>query len=207
MKDKIADGIFEKLKTEIIFNRLRPGDKIGEVELCEQFHVSRTPVRQALQRLEQLGLVEIRGGAGTFVTVISEEDVRDAYEIRCMAEKLAAKNALHTIPAEELDALEQKFLRLRQQLKKGGYGYSFTEMVQTDWQLHDLIMRHSGNRLLDQSVEKVTVLLRRCQFMYISQFERATEDHLSILRCLKNGDGEGLDAILENHLRFRPGRE
>lgn len=205
MKQSLSQSVFELLKKEIVFNRLHPGDRLGETELCEQYSLSRTPVRQALQRLEALGLVDVRDGVGTFVTVISEESVRDAYEIRCMAEKLAAVRAIEVIPASELDSLEQLFLQIQAQLEKGGYGgLSFEEMILADWRLHDLIMANSGNSLLEKSVESVTLLLRRCQFVNISQYERATRDHLEIISCLKSHDYLALCSVLDRHLKYRP---
>lgn len=204
MKQKLCDVIFGKLSEEILYNHLRPGDRISELELCEKFNVSRTPVRQALQQLEKLGLVEIRDGVGTYVTLISEQDVCNAYQIRCMAEKLAAKKAIHSITDEELYEQKNTFLRIQSQLKKGGYGFSFEDMIAADWKLHDLIINNSGNPMLAKTIEPITLLLRRCQFLYISQYERATEDHLIIIECLINRDQAGLDSILEKHLQFRP---
>ena len=77
-------------------------------------------------------------------------------------------------------------------------------MIVADWKLHDLIMNNSGNPLLGLSVEKVTLLLRRCQFAYISQYERATREHLEIIDCLINKNLEALFAVLDRHLKFRP---
>ena len=204
MKNKLSDEIFEQLKNDIVFNRLHAGEKIGEIELCRRYNVSRTPARQALQRLENLGLVEIRDGVGTFVTMIAEKDVGYAYEIRCMAEKLAVGKAINRIKEAELAEQKQRFLNIQTQLEKGGYGSSFEDMIVADWKLHDLIMENSGNPLLGQTVEKVTLLLRRCQCVYISQYERATRDHLEIIDCLMSKELGALYAVLDRHLKFRP---
>ncbi len=75
---------------------------IGEIMLAEQMHMSRTPIRQALQVLESKGLVEIRDGAGTFVTKFTTRDIEDAYEIRRTMEVLAVRTAIYEITDEEL---------------------------------------------------------------------------------------------------------
>lgn len=204
MGRKISEEIFENLKTAIVFNKLRAGDRIGEVDLCEKYNASRTPVRQALQQLERLGLVEIRDGVGTFVTMIYEEELRDAFRIRCAAEKLAAENAISLISDTELNRQEQIFRKILTELEKGGYGSSFEEMILADWHLHDLIMNNSGNLLLNRVTEPVTLLLRRCQFAYISQYKRATLEHLDIIDCLKRKDYSCLCGVLGRHLRYRP---
>ena len=92
-KKNLAEDIYESLKNRILRNILRPGEMISEAYIEDQFHVSRTPARQALQKLQEKGLVEIRDGVGTFVTVITYEDMNTAYELRCAVEKLAAKTA------------------------------------------------------------------------------------------------------------------
>ena len=177
---------------------------ICENELCEKYHVSRTPVRQALQQLEKLGLVEIRDGVGTFVTYITPQQMKDAYQIRCAAEKIAITSAMNNITDEELNPMEERFKKFKTQLAKGGgYGASFEEMIKADWALHDMIINKSDNSLLNESIEKVTLILRRYQMAYVTLYERATEDHLEIIRCLREKDLNGAYQILESHLQYR----
>ena len=204
MKEVLSGALFQKIKNEILLNRLHPGDRISELALCEEYHLSRPPVRQTLQQLQALGLVEIRDGVGTFVTHIRPEQMRDAYEIRCAAEKIAIATAMWNITPQELGAFEEKFRRFEAQLAKGGgYGASFEEMVQADWELHDLILARSENRLLEEALQKVTLILRRYQMAYVTLYERATADHLEILRCIREKDLPGANKILEEHLQFR----
>lgn len=203
-REKLSDEIFETLRKRILLNQLHAGDMISEAELVNLFHVSRTPVRQALQQLSALGLVEIRDGVGTFVTMIAQEDMRDAYQIRLAVEKLAIRTSIGKIPADTLDELERKFQRFQQLLEKGGYGVSFEEIAYTDWALHDSILRYSDNRLLIPTVEKITLLLRRYQFAYISGYLRATQEHLDIIRAIREQDTEGVCRILDEHLQVRP---
>lgn len=201
---KLSDEIFETLRNKILLNQLHAGEMISEMELVNQFHVSRTPVRQALQQLSALGLVEIRDGVGTFVTMIAQDDMRDAYQIRLAAERVAIRTSISKIPMETLDELEKKFQHFKQLLEKGGYGVSFEEITYTDWQLHDCILQYSDNRLLVPTVEKVTLLLRRYQFAYISGYLRATKEHLDIIQHIRMQDVEGVCKILDEHLQVRP---
>lgn len=204
MKSTLSGTIYNQIEKEILFNRIHPGDMICENDLCEKYHVSRTPVRQALQHLEKLGLVEIRDGVGTFVTHITQKQMKDAYQIRCAAEKIAISTSMFNMREAEVSNLEAKFLNFKTQLAKGGgYGASFEEMVLTDWQLHDLIINRSENKLLPDSLEKVTLILRRYQMAYVSLYERATEDHLEIVRCIREKDLPSAEKILESHLQYR----
>ena len=203
-KAKLSDEVFGTLRRQILLNQLHAGDMLSEAELVERFHVSRTPVRQALQQLSALGLVEIRDGVGTFVTMIAQEDMRDAYQIRLAVEKLAIRTSIGKIPAATLDELEGRFRRFEQLLEKGGYGVSFEELAYADWALHDSILQYSDNRLLVPTMEKITLLLRRYQFAYISGYLRATREHLEIIRNIRAQDTEGVCGILEEHLQVRP---
>jgi len=204
MKKILAENIYECLKDKILYNSIRPGDMISEAYIEDNFHVSRTPARQALQKLEEKGLVEIQDGVGTFATFITQKQMEDAYQIRCAAEKIAIRTAIHFISESEIAELERKFLRFQSQLAKGrGYGAPFEEIVKTDWALHDLIINSSENKLLADSVEKVTLILRRYQMAYVSMYERATEDHLEIIRCIREKDIAGAEDVLDRHLQYR----
>lgn len=203
-KDKLADVVFLELKDRILLDRLRPGERVCEEQLVEQFHMSRTPIRQALQHLEALGLVEARDGVGTFVTMIDQRDMADAYEIRREVEKIAIRTSIGKITETELDELEGRFLRFKRQLEKGGYGAAFEEITFADWQLHDYIISRSDNRFLSTTVEKITLLLRRYQFAYISGYTRATNEHLEIISGIRKRDVETVQKILDEHLRLRP---
>lgn len=204
MRSKLSDEVYNDLKEKILRNQLRPGDMICETELVERYHMSRTPVRQALQQLSAMGLVEIRDGVGSFVSVIARDEMESAYQIRLAIEKIAIQTSIDRIGKAELDELEEKFLRFAKQLARGGYGVSFEEMIRADWALHDLIVSRSENRLLQPTAEKITLLLRRYQFAYVSGYSRATQEHLEIVRGIRNRDIDGVIAVLEEHLRMRP---
>lgn len=203
-KDRLSETVFGALKDDILLNRLRPGDCISEKALVSKFNVSRTPVRQALQRLEALNLVRVKDGVGTFVTMIDQNDMADAYQIRQAIEKVAIQTSIYHITAKELDELEDTFLRFQRQLVNGGYGAKFEEITYADWKLHDLIVNRSDNKLLGPTVERITLLLRRYQMTYISGYARATSEHLEIISGIREQDVGQVQQVLTQHLNFRP---
>lgn len=202
-KKSLSENVYEDLKARILYNHLKPGDMISEIELSEQYHVSRTPIRQAMQKLSDRGLVQIKDGVGTYVTFITQQDVIHAYEARNAVERIAAKTAMYRIAAHELDELERQFLLLRTQLSTGGYGASLDKVVGADWALHDLIVERSNNPLLGQMLEQINLIMRRYQYGHVSTFERAQEEHLTIVRMLREKDTDGLDKALDQHIRFQ----
>lgn len=202
-KDSKSKTVFEVLRDRILVNSLRPGDALGEVALAEEFGVSRTPVRQALQRLASLGLVEIRDGAGTFVTPIDRQNMRYAYQIRCALEKLALETSVFHIGEDELDRLQARFESFLHQLESGAEGVSFEEMAFTEWELHDLIVDRSENTLIAPAVESLTAIMRRYQVTYISGYLRAAREHLALIQCIRRKDIAGAQRIIDEHLRVR----
>ena len=182
---------------------MRPGDLISETALVEQYYVSRTPIRQALQKLQDRGLVQIRDGVGTFVTFLTHEDVANAYEIRNAVEKIACRTSIYKITKEELDDLESRFLQLKQQLSRGGYGASLDKIANADWDLHDLIVNKSNNTFLPLITERINLVLRRYQYSYVSTFENAIEEHLEIIALIRAKDLDGLVAAVDKHVQFK----
>lgn len=202
-KKSLSEVIYEDLKKKILLNHLRPGDLISETALVEQYYVSRTPIRQALQKLQDRGLVQIRDGVGTFVTFLTHEDVANAYEIRNAVEKIACRTSIYKITKEELDDLESRFLQLKQQLSRGGYGASLDKIANADWDLHDLIVNKSNNTFLPLITERINLVLRRYQYSYVSTFENAIAEHLEIIALIRAKDQEGLIAAVDKHVQFK----
>lgn len=195
--------VFDALRDRILLNQLRPGDMVGEIALAEEFGVSRTPVRQALQRLADIGLVEIRDGAGTFVTQVKFDAVRNAYKVRCTMEKLALETSVNHISAEELDALEARFQSFIQQLNEGGDHIPYEEMAYCEWELHDLIIERSENDLIATAVERATPIMRRYQVATISRYLRAAYEHVALIARIRNKDVPGAQRIIDQHLAIR----
>lgn len=195
--------VFETLRDRILVNKLQPGDMLGEVALSKEFGVSRTPVRQALQRLAALGLVEIRDGAGTFVTPVDRQTQRYAYQIRISLEKLALETCMEHITEEELDAFRDRFFGFLTELEKGGDDLTFDEMAFTEWEMHDLIVDRCDNPLIGPAVESLTAIMRRYQITYISGYLRAAREHLALIERIRNKDVTGAQAIMDEHLRVR----
>ncbi len=202
MKKQLSRYIQQDLENRILLNHLQPGDQLSEVDLSEQYRVSRTPVRQALQQLAARGLVEIRDGAGSFVTPVSLRQMGEAYQIRREMEKLALCTSIDRIGAEELDALEREFSDYARLIREGAE-LPHDKIAFADWRLHDLIINKSDNHLIAPTVEKITLILRRYQIANISGYERATREHLAIIDGIRRRDLQGVTTILDEHLKFR----
>lgn len=136
--------IFEELKRRIIVLELKPGTVIVERELMNEFGVSRTPVREALIMLSQIGLVEMKPRIGTYVTQINIQSAKDAYEVKKDLEGLAAELAAKRASAQEIEELFKIIDRFA--------GYDIVEdyklCIQDDQRFHQLIRQASRNEML-----------------------------------------------------------
>ena len=203
-KNSLSETIYDELKQKILLNQLRPGDALSESNLVSQYYISRTPVRQALKKLEDRGLVVIKDGVGTFVTFVSLDAVQDAYEVRNALEKIAIRTSIHKITERELSDLEAEFLALKKRFSQGGYGASLDRVVTSDWALHDLIVKKSENTFLPVITERIDLVLRRYQYANVSSFERAIDEHLEIIHYIKERNLEKVLQVLDSHIQFKP---
>ena len=105
----MSTSLLAKLERDILTGTLKPGQKLTEQEICSQYEVSRTPVREALRQLEADGLVENILNRGAFVVGLSKQDFEDLFEMRRAYEMQAVKWAIERITDEEMDKLEETF--------------------------------------------------------------------------------------------------
>ncbi|WP_434309089.1 GntR family transcriptional regulator [Hominifimenecus sp. rT4P-3] len=195
---------YEELKQMIMSNRLKAGEMIGENYLTTVFQMSRTPIREAIRRLESEGLVEVKDGVGTFVTEISSEEIADAYEVRKSLEILAIKTAVFAFSEKEIQSLEARFSTLYQRVKNGD-NITVDEYADADWMLHDLIIVKSKNRFVKTAMDAIGMNLKRYQYMSVKAFqnvEKCMEEHLEIIQGIREKDPEKVIQILNVHIEF-----
>src|SRR5262249_11470961 len=135
----LVNELAEELRDAILSGQLPSGTRLGQQALATQFGVSRTPVREALRKLEESGLVEIRPNTKAFVRGLSAQDVRDGYEVRAELEGMAAELAAHRMRQDELvrlRAVQQQFEDALQRTvahRENALAVELTEDVITDW--------------------------------------------------------------------------
>ncbi len=190
-------GIYEALKKRIVLLEYEPGQVLREKDLIREFGVSRTPVREALIRLETENLVRIVPNQGTFVTEISFQQLRDVFEIRSFLIRLTGQLAAARITEAEL----KQARGLVQRMKKEK---SAKTLMRLDSELHELINRSTKNEVL---VRILSML--RDQAVRIWKFSPAEDEYWSglhaefddLLAALDRRDEEACGLLLENHTK------
>ena len=107
--NSLPQDLFNKLRDDILQNKIKPGEKLTEQRICQEYQVSRTPVREAFQKLELDGLIEIIPNRGAFVIGLTRQDIEDMYELRSAYESIAVKWAIDRMTPEEFEDMQEAF--------------------------------------------------------------------------------------------------
>lgn len=170
--------IFETLKKRIINLEMKPGDAVQEKELIEEFGVSRTPVREALIKLGQIGLVETRPRIGTFVTRIDLKSVKNAYEVKKNLEGLAAELAARRATDEQIKELFVIIDRFsRYDIVK-----DYKLCINDDQCFHQIVRQASGNEMLREILDQLNTQTAR----FLQSIEYVIDDFDWFFGTLKN---------------------
>ncbi|HOP74477.1 MAG TPA: GntR family transcriptional regulator [Bacillota bacterium] len=195
----LRELVFESLREAIISGQLRPGERMMEIQLAEEMGVSRTPVREAIRKLELEGLVEMIPRKGAYVAGLSLRDIADVFEIRRALEGLAAELAADRITDEELERLERYLVIISEQIEAG----NLEEVVQTDTDFHTLLYQASRNNRLSQIINNLREQIQRFRttsLSYPGRMKAALEEHRKIVEAISSRDGEQARRIAQEHI-------
>ena len=187
----IADQIFEQLERDILAGKYARGEILSEQGLANRLGVSRTPVREAIRRLEQENILE-ESGRGLVVVGISREDMLDMYEIRLKIEGEAAARAAERISEEELAAMRELLEMQRYYSERGGEGSS-DQIKNLDSQFHQLLYRSCGSMPYCETLCALHKKMTKYRMASVSKQSRAlqsTQEHERILAALEAHDAK-----------------
>lgn len=183
----LRDVVFNTLRQAILTGELKPGERLLEIHLANRLGVSRTPIREAIRKLELEGLVTMIPRRGAEVAQITEKSMSDVLEVRRAMDALCAELACERITEEELEGLREACERFAQTIKTK----DVKKIAQADVELHDIILQATGNSRLIQLVNNLSEQMYRYRFEYIkdlSQHENLVEEHRIIYESLLNRD-------------------
>ena len=182
---------YEELRTAILTGRIPGGTRLVEATLAEEMKISRTPVREALQKLVLEGFIEAIPRVGYFVHEIDEHDVEDLFAVRTAIEHVVAQWALARITDKELDALEE-IVDKGDRLVAEGQTHG---MIELDTEFHDLLCRAARSKRLYQISQMLreNMLQLRMRMLYLPDIaSRAESGHRMILAALRANDPDEL---------------
>lgn len=195
----LRDLVFTTLRQAILKGELLPGERLMEIQLAEKMGVSRTPIREAIRKLEREGLVIMVPRKGAEVAGISEKMLRDVLEVRMTLEKLALRLAFKrqgTDLIEKLEAAEQAF-------QDAIEGEKLIDMAEADEHFHFLIYEAADNDKLRELLNSLKENMYRYRLEYLKDenYRRSLmEEHNAIIEAFKTNDLEkGLD-VTDTHI-------
>lgn len=195
----LSEQVFEEIQNSILNGELKPGDPLPEIKISEELGVSRTPVREALRKLELEGLVKTIPNRGTLVVGISEKDIEDIYIIREYIEGLAAKWAAKYMTGEQLEEM-QGIVELQEfYANKNDY----FQVWQLDSRFHYKLYQASGSRVLKQTLTSMHHYIQRARELSVSREGRAVtsvQEHKNILDAIAKRDGELAEKLAVEHI-------
>ena len=195
----LADQVFEKLENDIIHGIYPRGELLTELKLVEQLGVSRTPIREALRRLQQERLIA-ESGKGSVVLGITVEDLMDIMDIRQRIEGLAAWYATKNMTPEGLEKL-----RHISQLQDFYYSVENVEQLrQMDDRFHDTIYLLSGRTVLCDTLlplHRKTQRYRKISMEDRSRLEKSINEHRAIFQAIASGDADLAADLVTRHIQ------
>ena len=199
-KTPLAEKAYKEIKDWIIQYILKPGTILNIGELSKAIHMSPTPVREALSKLEQEYLVEYRPMRGYAVTSLSLQDVTDIYEVRIVLEVLAAQQAAKRITKEELKQLRKTIAVVWDHIKVGNKN----GVLEQEQHVHFLILQASGNRLLKDTAEGILNriwMIQNINVLSNEHLEKAHYGHEDMLKALEERDSRKAGALMREHVK------
>jgi DNA-binding GntR family transcriptional regulator len=195
----LRQSVTEAIRRAILQGDLLPGAQINQVQIAEQLGVSRGPVREALGQLEEEGLIRNVPYKGTFVTEITEEYIRELYDVRGLIETFAVRMAAEAATADDRHEIEQVMQAMERALNEE----AITRFAELDVQFHFLIIRSAHHSILLQSWRSIEMGVRRCSMLrhrIYSNTAAVIARHREILTAMDAGDVETAAALLGNHI-------
>lgn len=195
----LKDKVYQVIKLEIIRGNLKPGLFLAEEKLSESMHISRGPIREALNRLEKEGFVTIIPRRGTMVSNITAQEVKDISKIRELLEPFAAKESLSRISRSKLEEIKKDFIKL---ISKPENKENKSIFFLLDKDFHKLLNEECRNKklieILDNFEDHTNWFINL--FMKNYSFKESIKDHLCIVEAIEKNEEDLVAITLIRHL-------
>lgn len=195
----LSSGLTNKLREEILSEKIPLGSKLTEKHICEQYSISRTPVREALHQLDSEGLIELVPNRGAFVIGFSMGDMSDLYSLRAVYEIQATAWAIERIYKDELEKLEKVYEFLDLYTKRN----DLTKLRSLNADFHGVIYEASHNRMLIETLVTYQYYISNSALVNSYQsnhIDEIFEEHSKIFDAFIDRNVEGGKKAMEEHI-------
>jgi DNA-binding GntR family transcriptional regulator len=199
-RESTASIIADQLRAAIMDGLMPPGTQMGESELASRLGVSRGPLREAMQRLVQEGLLRSERHRGLFVTSLEPDDIHDLYVARTAVERAAAMLVLRGTPQKTAARLGE----VHAQMVEAARGGELEVLADADLRFHDLFIAESGSPRLQRMAGSLLVETRICMRALKGKYAVPADlaaEHGLIIERIRDGDVDALLAVVEEHMK------
>jgi len=201
-KDTLTFKAYKNIKNDIMTAKIKPGELVSEIQISEKLSMSRTPVREAIKRLETEGLVRSIADRGTIVTKLTSKDIKDIFFLRITLETAALEISLENITYNDICDLEEDFEKIASKLPNIEEETKI-ELFNLDKKLHNLIIKKSYNSKLIKFVDILhsqIELIRGISAVMPGRLNKSFNEHREILKSIKKNDKNMAKKLLREHL-------
>jgi DNA-binding GntR family transcriptional regulator len=195
----LRDLVLEAIREAIIEGVLKPRERLMEIQLAEELGVSRTPIREALRKLELEGFIVMVPRKGAYVADISVKDITDVFEIRAALEGLAAVLAAERITDEELEGMERLLVEKAEAISRK----DMDKLVKVDTEFHETIYRASRNERLAVIINNLREQIQRYRatsLAFPGRMRQSLEEHRSIVEAIQSRDINLARQVAQEHI-------
>ena len=195
----LRDVVFNTLRDEILYGKLKPGERLMEISISERLGVSRTPVREAIRRLEQEGLVEMFPRRGAQVSGVTEKSLADVLEARKTLETFTVNAACSRITKEQLNRLKES----NKVFEEATISKDAARIAEADEDFHHIIIEAAGNERIAETLNNLKEQLFRFRFEYlkdVKEFSHLVEDHRMLTDAIEAGKSDLAVEIIKLHI-------
>lgn len=195
----LREIVCDTLRQAIVDGVFKPGERLMEIKLADEMGVSRTPVREAIRKMEIEGFVAMMPRRGTYVSDISVKDITDVYEIRIVLDVLAAVLSAERITEEEVLKMRSLLDDIDAHIKKG----EFDQIVEADSAFHDVLYQASHNQRLVMMINNLRdqfTRLRMRSMKYPGRLKNTQREHRDLVDAIASRDIDRAKATVRTHL-------
>ncbi len=197
-REKLGDQIYAVLKKMIANYRFQPGARLNIESIARELEVSRTPVWEAVRRLEQEGLVENIPNRGVFMSSLTAEQALDLYAVREVLEGMAARLAAPRIDDSSLEKMAKFILRQREVIEK----QDILAYSKLDFEFHATVYDACGNEWLKELLETIKNKMRPLTLHMQPDFSKLIDQHAELVWALRGRDPEKAEEAFRRHNRY-----
>lgn len=195
----LRELVLEAIREAIINGTLKPRERLMEIQLAEELGVSRTPIREALRKLELEGFIVMVPRKGAYVADMTFKDIADVFEIRAALEGLAAGLAAERITDDELESMERMLVEKAEAIAED----NIEKVVEADTKFHDALYGASRNERLTTIISNLREQIQRFRtrsLSYPGRSKRSLEEHRGILEAVQSRDIQAARQAAQDHI-------